>query len=57
MLDALGRAVETFAQKKIWTRLQKNGMRSNFSWDRSAAEYVKVYRRALAARKRQPVAP
>ena len=45
MLDALGRALATFPDKKIWTRLQTNGMQADFSWDRSAAEYVKLYRR------------
>lgn len=33
-----------------WSRVQKNGMRKDFSWDRSAAEYVKVYKRVLAGR-------
>jgi starch synthase len=45
MLDALGRALAAFGNQKLWTRLQKNGMRADFSWDRSAAEYVKMYRR------------
>ncbi|MDO8679794.1 MAG: glycogen synthase GlgA [Acidobacteriota bacterium] len=45
MLDALGRALSAFGNKKLWTRLQKNGMRADFSWDRSAAEYVKMYKR------------
>ena len=37
------------ANKKIWTRLQKNGMRVDFSWDRSAGEYVKMCRAVEAA--------
>ncbi len=45
MLHTLGRAISAFGDKKIWTRLQKNGMRADFSWDRSAAEYVKIYKR------------
>jgi starch synthase len=51
MLHALKQALAAFQDKKRWTRLQKNGMRVNFSWDRSAAEYVKVYRRAIGAAK------
>jgi starch synthase len=45
MLQALGRALAAFGDKPLWTRLQKNGMKADFSWDRSAAEYVKLYGR------------
>jgi starch synthase len=45
MLQALGRALAAFGDKTLWTRLQKNGMKADFSWDRSAAEYVKLYGR------------
>ncbi len=45
MMQALGAALAAYPNKKVWTRLQKNGMRADFSWDRSAGEYVKLYRR------------
>ena len=45
MMAAIGTALAAFQNRKTWTRLQKNGMRANFSWDRSAAEYVKMYQR------------
>jgi starch synthase len=45
MMAALGAALAAFPNKKVWTRLQKNGMRADFSWGRSAGEYVKMYRR------------
>jgi starch synthase len=45
MMRALGDALAAFPNKKVWTRLQKNGMRADFSWGRSAGEYVKMYRR------------
>jgi starch synthase len=45
MLQALGAALAAYPNKKVWTRLQKNGMRADFSWDRSAGEYVKIYQR------------
>ena len=49
--DALQRALAIYrGSAKNWRRLQVNGMKKDFSWDRSAAEYVKVYKRALAAR-------
>jgi len=49
MLGALRRAIETYARKDVWRALQLEGMREDFSWRSSAAEYVKVYRRAIAA--------
>jgi starch synthase len=51
LLEALVRALDTFRQPKAWRRLQINGMKRDFSWDRSAAEYVKVYKRVIAARR------
>ena len=45
LLDTLREALGVFPNKKRWTRLQKNGMRVDFSWDRSAGEYVKMYKR------------
>lgn len=50
MLRTIEAALAAFADKEIWTRLQKNGMRADFSWDRSAAEYVKIYTRLRPAR-------
>ena len=50
MLRAIEAALAAFSNKKIWSRLQKNGMRADFSWGRSAAEYVKIYRRLRPAR-------
>jgi starch synthase len=47
MIGALRAALATYPNKKVWTRLQKNGMKADFSWDRSAAEYVKMYRKIL----------
>jgi starch synthase len=54
--DALQQALATYrGAPRTWRRLQVNGMKKDFSWDRSAAEYVKVYKRALATR--TPTAP
>jgi starch synthase len=44
MMAALQDALAAYPNKKIWTRLQKNGMKADFSWGRSAAEYVKMYK-------------
>jgi len=33
----------------LWRALQSNGMKADHSWDRSAREYVKVYRSAMGS--------
>jgi len=48
LLDALRRAIATFGDAGEWKAIQLAGMRQDFSWDRSAREYVKIYERALA---------
>jgi starch synthase len=51
--DALVRtvrqAVRLFHDKSIWVPLMKLGMAADHSWETSAREYVKVYRRARQA--------
>jgi starch synthase len=46
--DALVRALSLFGEVDRWRALQLAGMSQDFSWDRSAQEYVKIYERALA---------
>jgi starch synthase len=48
LLEALSRALTAFRDDGRWRALQLAGMRRDFSWDRSAQEYVKIYERALA---------
>jgi len=43
---ALEEALQAFADSDIWRRLVGNGMGRDFSWEASAAEYRRVYRRA-----------
>jgi len=47
LLGAIRRAIKTFADKKQWRALQQTGMAEDHSWDRSAAEYVKIYGRLV----------
>ena len=51
LLDALKRALAVHRVPHEWRRLQVNGMTNDFSWTRSAAEYVKVYKGVMAARR------
>ncbi len=41
------RAIEIFRNKPLWKKLQTNGMKADFSWEYSAAEYVKLYGKAV----------
>jgi starch synthase len=52
LLEAMQRAKTAFANPRHWRALQVAGMRQDFSWDRSAREYVKLYE--TAARHRRP---
>jgi starch synthase len=49
LIGALGRALQMFENRSAWLRVQRAGMREDFSWDASAREYVKVYERAVIA--------
>ena len=46
LLAAMDRAKAAFANPSRWERIQVAGMRQDFSWDRSAREYVKLYESA-----------
>jgi starch synthase len=47
LLAAVGRALRIFPDRPRWRALQLAGMRRDHSWDRSAQEYVKIYKRAI----------
>ena len=47
LYTCLVRAWEAFRFKPQWQELQQRGMQENFSWDKSAIEYVKLYRQVL----------
>jgi starch synthase len=49
------RAWEGFHYKPQWKQLQQRGMSVNFSWDKSAIDYVKIYRRVLGLPEDIPV--
>ena len=49
LLWAIDAALAAYEERPAWRQLQHNGMARDFSWDRSAAEYVALY--AEAARR------
>ena len=47
LVECLRRAGDVFRDGGKWKRLMQAGMKQDFSWESSAKEYVKVYRKAL----------
>jgi starch synthase len=47
LLQAIRQAVRTFHDSSLWRQLVSNGMKADFSWDRSAERYVEIYRSLL----------
>jgi starch synthase len=50
LLDAIKLAVRCYKEKIAWKRLMTNGMKSDFSWDRSAEKYLDIYRSIINRR-------
>jgi starch synthase len=53
LIAALRRALAVYRNKKKWTSLMRAGMKQDLSWERSAKEYVKLYRKVLRKREGQ----
>ncbi|MFL5331233.1 MAG: glycogen synthase GlgA [Gemmataceae bacterium] len=48
LLGAIDRAVHVYRNRTdVWKQLVQNGMRQDWSWDRSAGEYENLYRRMI----------
>ena len=48
MMWVLGQAANLYHEdRKTWNKLVKNAMQADFSWDKSAAEYIAVYEQLL----------
>lgn len=48
LAKAIRKALVLFEHKELLQRYRRNGMKADFSWDRTAEEYVRVYERAAA---------
>ncbi|MBN1560745.1 glycogen synthase GlgA [candidate division KSB1 bacterium] len=52
MLTAIHHAVTAYQDQKNWSKIQRRGMKIDFSWTQSAENYVKVYQK-LESKKRK----
>ncbi|TCL69649.1 glycogen synthase GlgA [Rhizobium sp. BK251] len=43
LLQAVRRAMRFYEDQKLWTQLQKQGMKSDVSWEKSAERYAALY--------------
>ena len=46
---ALNSALDLYAQPAHWTRMMRNAMQRDFSWQRQGEQYVALYRQLIAA--------
>lgn len=53
-LEAVLAAVAMFEHEERWTAIQKRAMAQDFTWDRSAREYIGVYETVLARKTKIP---
>ena len=50
LFATLVRAIDLFRKKDPWQRLMKNGMAQDWSWERSAKEYITLYHKITKER-------
>jgi starch synthase len=50
LLDAIQRALVAFRDKKLWKAMMVRAMSQDFSWEKPAQEYVRVYERVIQNR-------
>jgi len=48
-LASIRRALAVYRNKKAWSRIQRNGMTRDFSWEKSAEDYLALYKAVLSA--------
>ncbi len=47
LLKELKRALKIFEDKKTWTKIMRNGMKCDFSWNSSAKKYIDLYKTVM----------
>lgn len=44
MMHVIKEALEHYGNEKVWKHIVKNAMKSDYSWDKSAKDYIALYR-------------
>lgn len=47
LYHAIARATEIYNDKKQWAQIQRNGMKADFSWNKSGKKYAELYEKLL----------
>ncbi|MGD9344798.1 MAG: glycogen/starch synthase [Candidatus Aminicenantes bacterium] len=47
IVEAIERAIQCYKKPELWKRIVKNGFTEDFSWERAAKRYAKLYERSL----------
>jgi starch synthase len=55
--NATKTALDLFSQTETWRQIMQNGMAMDFSWQSSAQEYLKLYEKTVAEKKRAGGSP
>ncbi len=48
LIEAVRKALKIYKDKEKWTKLMKNCMKEDFSWEKSAKKYIKLYELAIS---------
>ena len=49
LIRAVRRTIALYADRKTWQSMQKQGMKADVSWQKSAARYAELYRSLVPA--------
>ena len=52
--SSIERALNHYRKPDIWEQIVETGMRQDFSWKRSAQQYIELYARVIAQRQKRP---
>ena len=57
LAKAIRKALALFAEPELFHRFRVNAMAADFSWERTVAQYLKTYERAVEANSSNPQDP